>query len=625
MTSLLWLQDPRLKPLALNQSPAWVWSHDAKRVLWANPTAAALFDAPTTAALATRTFDDSTVAAVEVARLAKTLRSDGGARLERLRGFGAALAGRLTCACSRIALASGERAVLIVAIERSVLGLSLEQRVSRLLAACTEPIAVFAEDGCLLGATPTARRSLHGNMTLRALGADALTSALQAGGRADGACATGRISIERLGDPAAWIVTFEEPERHGPADEPAIPAGTASQTPRLSAAEHHAFLELSRQLARRINEADALSARAANANAPSKPRATPADKSGQPGTAIDSSDRTFLNELPIGVLVYRGQHLLYANPAFLTWAGCNSLDALAARGGLHSLTVEPGGSIAEQKDRQPFSVVSAHNESSFVDARVLRVPWNGEWVSALLTIPPSGESLPRASAKSILLTNLDHEVREPLTAITDSSEAMIQERFGPLGDQRYRQCLSDIQASAHRLLSVADDLRDLSKIEEGKLDLSFVSVSLNDAIRQCVANMQPQANREHVIIRTALSPALAPVVADPHSLHRILHNLLSASTAAAATGRQVIVSTAVTDIGDTLLRVRMIGGAANAAKPFSLVTATCDSGPGEIGVGLLLTKMLAEANHATFQIKRAPNEGIRVEIVFPRAQLLAAQ
>ena len=62
---------------------------DATRVLWANPTAAAIFGAPTPAALAVRTFDSGTAAAAQVARLAETLPADGAARLERLRGFGA--------------------------------------------------------------------------------------------------------------------------------------------------------------------------------------------------------------------------------------------------------------------------------------------------------------------------------------------------------------------------------------------------------------------------------------------------------------------------------------------------------------------------------------------------------
>ena len=90
-----------------------------RSVLWANPTGAAMFGAPTPAALAVRTFDRTHTAAAEVARVAATLRDDGAVRLERLRGFGAAMGRMLTCACSRITLADGTSAVLIAAAEAS--------------------------------------------------------------------------------------------------------------------------------------------------------------------------------------------------------------------------------------------------------------------------------------------------------------------------------------------------------------------------------------------------------------------------------------------------------------------------------------------------------------------------
>src|SRR5262249_7344890 len=148
-----------LKPLALSPSPVWLWSTGAaQRVLWANPPGAAMFGAPTPAALSVRSFDHQHVAATEVARVAATLRPDGGTRLERLRGFGAAMGGLLTCACTRITLADGTSAVLITALERGGPDLSLAQRVARLLAACVDPVAVFDDDGELIGATAAARR-----------------------------------------------------------------------------------------------------------------------------------------------------------------------------------------------------------------------------------------------------------------------------------------------------------------------------------------------------------------------------------------------------------------------------------------------------------------------------------
>ena len=164
-----------------------------------------------------------------------------------------------------------------------------------------------------------------------------------------------------------------------------------------------------------------------------------------------------------------------------------------------------------------------------------------------------------SSAKSDFLAKISHEIRTPLNAIIGFSEVMMEERFGPIANERYRGYLEDIHASGGHLLSLINDLLDLSKIEAGKLELAFAGVSLNDLTQQCVAIMQPQANRERIIIRTSLPPALPQVVADARSVRQIVLNLLSNSIKFTGAGGQVIVSTALNDNGEVVLRVRDTG------------------------------------------------------------------
>src|SRR5664280_498616 len=97
------LSDQRLAAHALSPTPVWLWSTDAKRVLWANPIAAAVFDAASPGALAAVSFEPEHPAAAQIARLAGTLPQGGAPRLERLRGFGAGFGGTLICLCSRSA------------------------------------------------------------------------------------------------------------------------------------------------------------------------------------------------------------------------------------------------------------------------------------------------------------------------------------------------------------------------------------------------------------------------------------------------------------------------------------------------------------------------------------------
>ncbi len=189
-----------------------------------------------------------------------------------------------------------------------------------------------------------------------------------------------------------------------------------------------------------------------------------------------------------------------------------------------------------------------------------------------------------ANAKADMLARISHEVRTPLNAIIGFAEVMIGERFGSLGNERYVEYMKDIRASGERVIAIINDLLDLSRIETGKLDLAFANQNLNDLVESCVAVMQPQANRERIIIRTSLAHTLPPVVADARALRQIALNLIGNSIHLANAGGQVIVSTALSDFGEVVLRVRDTGHGLNdnevaaAMEPFRT--------PAAVGSGL---------------------------------------
>ncbi|HET7716298.1 MAG TPA: ATP-binding protein [Bauldia sp.] len=230
--------------------------------------------------------------------------------------------------------------------------------------------------------------------------------------------------------------------------------------------------------------------------------------------------------------------------------------------------------------------------------------------------------------KSEFLAKISHEIRTPLNAIIGFSEVMMEERFGPIGSDRYRNYLRDIRLSGEHLLSLINDLLDLSKVEAGKLDLNFEAVSLNEVIRESVALMQPQANRDRIIIRTSLSSGLPSVVADLRSLRQILLNLLSNAIKFTRAGGQVIVATALEESGEVVVRVRDTGIGMTASdidtamKPFRQVAISGRPQEGT-GLGLPLTKALVEANRATFSIDSVPNQGTLVRVTFPTTRVLA--
>jgi PAS domain S-box-containing protein len=229
-----------------------------------------------------------------------------------------------------------------------------------------------------------------------------------------------------------------------------------------------------------------------------------------------------------------------------------------------------------------------------------------------------------SAAKTDFLAQVSHEIRTPLHAILGFAEVMLEERFGPIGNERYKDYIKDIHASGAHVMSLADDLLDLSKIEAGKLELAFASVDANSVIRECVSLMQPQAARERVIMRVSLHDHLPRVMVDERSLKQIMLNLMSNAVKFNEPGGQVIVSTAVDAGGQAVIRVRDTGVGMSenevglALTPFSQVGKA--GAKGGAGLGLPLTKALVEANKAEFSIKSRREQGTLIEIAFPNIQ-----
>ena len=991
------LRDPRLAAHATSAEPAWLWSADATRVLWANAVGAAIFDAATPAALAERRFDPREPTAAQIARLVGSLRLGAAGRLERLRGFGAGFGRALTCLCSRVALADHTPAILVVAIEAAGPSLGLGERIRRLYDGSGLAAAAFAHDGVLIYATPEGRARLGAATTLAAgelalgratvtrLGADASevvvatfaaepvaepvaapapvaaeppappepppepppsiaaaptpdTSAPVAAATADAeppppaspdipaevpplridgplpdrrhplrfvwqtdangrftlgsdeftevigpgvATALGRpwneIAAELALDPEGQVaravasrdtwsgitvswpvdgsadrlkvelsglpmfdrnrtflgyrgfgvcrdvdriatlaamrratlrhdapatpdVTVADTEAPPAAPEPAAaptPEPVASVTPEptiearptltlvpaspnvvpfrsnapasdqrapaLSPVERNAFHELARQLTARLKGES--SEDAAGAAAAAAAQLAPADDRGADDGA---SERPLLDRVPVGIMVYRLDALLYANRAFLDWTGHDSLGALAEAGGLDTLFVESGESslASDTAAGRTLAIATPHGDKVPVEARLFPVPWDGDNALALMLVtgalderhtateaalqraeaeaqelkiildtatdgvivvepdgrivaanrsaealfgydaeelkarrfaelfaPTSrstaleylaslaqggvtnggrevagqvrqGGTLPlfmtlgriadgsaricavfrdvtpwkqterelvaareaaeqASAAKSDFLAKISHEIRTPLNSIVGFSEVMLEERFGPIGNERYREYLKDIRGSGEHLMALLNDLLDLAKIEAGKLDLNPTSVNLNEVVQGCVTMLQPQANRERIIIRSSLSPTVRPVIADPRSVRQIVLNLLSNSIKFTGAGGQVIVSTIQSADGDVMLRVRDTGigmddrELAVALEPFRQLATASRWGAAGTGLGLPLTKALAEQNRARFTISSKVNDGTLVEVAFP--------
>jgi two-component system, NtrC family, sensor kinase len=144
-----------------------------------------------------------------------------------------------------------------------------------------------------------------------------------------------------------------------------------------------------------------------------------------------------------------------------------------------------------------------------------------------LEIEDKSRQLEAASRhKSEFLANMSHELRTPLNAVIGFSEVLIQRMFGDLNDKQ-DEYLKDIHASGQHLLSLINDILDLSKIEAGRMELAAAPFHLPTALENAVTLVKERAGRHGIALEVDIDPRLGEVVGDERKVKQVLLNLLS--------------------------------------------------------------------------------------------------
>ena len=222
-------------------------------------------------------------------------------------------------------------------------------------------------------------------------------------------------------------------------------------------------------------------------------------------------------------------------------------------------------------------------------------------------------------SKSEFLANMSHELRTPLNAINGFSDIMQKEMFGPLGDPRYKEYVSDILFSGKHLLSLINDILDMSKIEAGKMTLNTDSVSVGNLIEQVVRIVRGRAeeNRLSLVYDSVETQAIE---ADPRAIKQVLLNLIGNAIKFTPEGGtvQVIVDPRQQGI---IVHVRDSGmgiseeDLVRLAQPFEQASNN-KSGEGT-GLGLALSKSLVELHGGNFNIASKLGEGTTITFTLP--------
>jgi signal transduction histidine kinase len=233
-------------------------------------------------------------------------------------------------------------------------------------------------------------------------------------------------------------------------------------------------------------------------------------------------------------------------------------------------------------------------------------------------------------AKSEFLANVSHELRTPLNAIIGFSSIIMNQLFGAIGSDKYREYAQDINDSGVHLLDIINDILDLSKAEAGKLTLSFEEVNVARAIRKCITLISERANEHQIRITTEIPETLPPLYADNVRFIQIILNVLSNAVKFTNPGGKVHIAvklhrTEASVMGCTIsIEDTGIGMSADEIEVAFQSFGQIDSGLNRkyegTGLGLPLTKKLIELHHGEIEVQSERGKGTKVSLYFPAEQ-----
>ncbi|HEY1386689.1 MAG TPA: ATP-binding protein [Dongiaceae bacterium] len=225
-------------------------------------------------------------------------------------------------------------------------------------------------------------------------------------------------------------------------------------------------------------------------------------------------------------------------------------------------------------------------------------------------------------SKSEFLANVSHELRTPLNAIIGFSEVVERELFGPLGNERYVSYVRDIRNSGEHLLSLINDILDLSKIEAGRFQLRMEEVDCNEIAHSVARLIRPRTVEHGLTMKIDLPDRPVVLNADKRAVKQVLINLLSnavkftpenGTVTLASRPWQDGVEFAVSDTGIGIDQKDMDV----ALAPFGQIDSQFTRKYEGTGLGLPIVKGIVELHGGTLDIKSEPNQGTSVIVRFP--------
>jgi signal transduction histidine kinase len=223
-----------------------------------------------------------------------------------------------------------------------------------------------------------------------------------------------------------------------------------------------------------------------------------------------------------------------------------------------------------------------------------------------------------------LRARLGHELRTPLSAVVAYAEILKDEHFGPMASRRYQGYARNIYESARHALGVVDSMLKSDPAPSGIPQLTFTDIDPGSIVESCLMVARPLADKAGLVLSAEIPARLPRVVADEVSLKQMLLNLLANAIKFARHGDQVKVLVAYDCNGPLTIAVADTGP--GMSPPVVAISAPPTPGLAAsnagLGLGLPLTKTLAEANGAILAIESAHGKGTCATISFGKDRVV---
>ena len=232
-------------------------------------------------------------------------------------------------------------------------------------------------------------------------------------------------------------------------------------------------------------------------------------------------------------------------------------------------------------------------------------------------------------AKTDFLRFVTHELRSPTNAIIGFGELLASERHGPLGAPSYREHVRDIVSGSRHLLSLINDLLDLSKIEAGQYVLALEPVGIDELIERCCRYLQPCVIDRRISLTSHYPGSIPTVLVDERAMFQVLLNLVTNAVRYGFDGGSVKLQARLLADGSAEILVEDDGPGIAATdllrvmEPFQRAESAGNRHVQGTGLGLPIVKRLVELHKGTFTLDSDCGRGTRARIHLPVERVVA--